>query len=378
MSVVWPKTENDGVSNLELERTFRVAVHAADEVIDADARERYLALLVADIQKVTPHTRVVSDGVECTLRMTESVSAKDIRPSSVYELENDFVRFAEKLDAELDWGRGGQRRDKARFPDSHYRWGGARRSTDHQRETVTQVIRLPLSPDGARAASDTDRLTRFLKYALHDDHRGQVAEVLHACEVSLEQSGRLCIAGPEVQSSRLARAVLETPRGRTTRHVDLWPRSWTSFAGWGGLGLVLLMVAVAPIPVTLFSGLIAGTAVIAFTSAAGLWCRWSGGNPSKAVLGMAPALIVWGFAFAHACGDWVAWSGEPLRWIDPLLLSLSIAATVGYLDYQVSDALQARMLTLAEMLLVVSILGGSAVAAVRSVVDGLRERARDQ
>jgi hypothetical protein len=73
-----------------------------------------------------------------------------------------------------------------------------------------------------------------------------------------------------------------------------------------------------------------------------------------------------------------AGDGQALqRWIDPTLFSLSVATTVGYLDYSVSDDIWVRLLTFVEMILVVSILGGTLVSAFRAVMETLRSRSQD-
>jgi hypothetical protein len=94
---------------------------------------------------------------------------------------------------------------------------------------------------------------------------------------------------------------------------------------------------------------------------------------------MTPVLIVWVFAMIYAQGGWVtAGDRQALqRWIDPTLFSLSVATTVGYLDYSVSDDIWVRLLTFVEMILVVSILGGTLVSAFRAVMETLRSRSQD-
>jgi hypothetical protein len=110
-----------------------------------------------------------------------------------------------------------------------------------------------------------------------------------------------------------------------------------------------------------------GTSTIAVTMLALLLGRRDG-LTGHTVIGMVPVLILVAFAIVYSIagltGATLELQGEPLHLRDTLLLSLSLASTVGLLDLSVSGWL--RSIAYLEMLLVASYLGTAALISVRS------------
>lgn len=240
-------------------------------------------------------------------------------------------------------------------------------------EPATTLTSIPISAQSARAAADAARRERLLRTALSSRFTGRTTEVISAL-TSTVAGRQLQLGSPGRVALDATLAVLDIPRGRRTRNVDSWPVHWAPYAGGGVLVMILLAMIMAWWPVGYISGVIAALCVLTVTTGATLAGRHKGASPMRVSLGMSPILIVWIFAIIYAVTGWIAWPTDPVAWVHPLLLSLSIATTVGYLDYEVGAVVTVRLVTMVEMLLVVSILGGSVVGAFRSIMEGLRDK----
>lgn len=241
-----------------------------------------------------------------------------------------------------------------------------------------QEVHLPLAADSARTARDPDRRRLLLRDLAVSRYPGRADTVVAALTTTVRNQHLVLSADHEL-ASEVALALLQPPPGRRTRVIDGWRTPWSPYSAAGSLLLIAAATAGSCLPITLCT--FGGAAVLlsGVVSAVTLLGFRRGANPTLVTLGMTPVLIVWVFAMIYAQGGWVtAGDGQALqRWIDPTLFSLSVATTVGYLDYSVSDDIWVRLLTFVEMILVVSILGGTLVSAFRAVMETLRSRSQD-
>jgi hypothetical protein len=140
---------------------------------------------------------------------------------------------------------------------------------------------------------------------------------------------------------------------------------------WALASLLILLAtfALSWLPLHYWSiGILAGT-----TAALLAWALWRGLGDGRGVstfFGLVPALLLVVFACVYGVGMLAGWGIEfshvggsgYLR--QPLLLSLSLAATVGFLDAHISGWM--RSIAYLEMLLAVGYVGTAALVTVRS------------
>jgi|GEM_PF-5800612 len=154
---------------------------------------------------------------------------------------------------------------------------------------------------------------------------------------------------------------------------------------YGTLAILAISFALSWFPLSAGSTIALGASALA-TTAIALFIGHRYGLARRTAAGLVPVLIVVAFALVYSVagltGEALGLQGEALYLRDALLLSLSLASTVGVLDLTVSGWL--RSIAYLEMLLVAGYLGAAALVIVRSLsvrldqtISGLRlERER--
>jgi hypothetical protein len=147
---------------------------------------------------------------------------------------------------------------------------------------------------------------------------------------------------------------------------------------YGTLAVLAISFALSWLPLSTGSIVALGAAAVATTTLALLLARRHG-LARRTALGLVPVLIVVAFALVYSVagltGKALELQGEALHLRDPLLLSLSLASTVGFLDLSLSGWL--RSIAYLEMLLVAGYLGAAALVTVRSLSVRLDQTIRE-
>jgi len=137
---------------------------------------------------------------------------------------------------------------------------------------------------------------------------------------------------------------------------------------YGTLTILAISFALSWLPLSTGS-IVALGASAAATTALALFLGHRYDLLRRTAIGLVPVLIVVAFALVYSVagltGEALALKGQTLHLRDALLLSLSLASTVGVLDLLVSGWL--RSIAYLEMLLVAGYLGAAAVVTVRSL-----------
>lgn len=290
----------------------------------------------------------------------------------------DALKLRDKLRSNDEWREYFDAAEEARnaippLPSVPPRWEAEGAGIDPESEPHREQVLIPLGTEAARAAKSAKRRGSFLSAAILQQLPGRLDDVDSRLVSNLEKQ-RLVLTSQGSFALDVARVLLDTPRSTRGRHIDTWSRSWLPSAAFGALGLAVLALVMAWFPVDLFTGSVAVVGVVAIAIAAILYGRGQGASPRKVALGLSPAVVVWVFAVFYAAGDAVGWSVSPLLWADPLLLSLSIATWSGYLDYDVAGSVSMRVLTLAEIIAILFLVGGGLASAFTSLLKNTRER----
>lgn len=147
---------------------------------------------------------------------------------------------------------------------------------------------------------------------------------------------------------------------------------------YGTLAILAISFALSWLPLSTGCIVALGSAAVATTALALFFSRRHG-LVRRTAIGLVPVLIVVAFAVVYSIagltGEALELHGEPLHLRDALLLSLSLASTVGVLDLSVSGWL--RSIAYLEMLLVAGYLGAAALVTVRSLSVRLDQTIRE-
>lgn len=183
----------------------------------------------------------------------------------------------------------------------------------------------------------------------------------------------LVISGPSPRAVGLAAATfVRAPRPvvQAKRARPIW--------AYGTLAILAISFALSWLPLSVGDTVALGAFSVTTTGFAMFFGRRQGVLRRTAV-GMVPVLIVVGFALIYSVagltGDSLVLGGEALHLVDPLLLSLSLASTVGFLDLSVSGWL--RSIAYLEMLLVVGYVSAATLVTLRSLSVRLDQSVRE-
>ena len=147
---------------------------------------------------------------------------------------------------------------------------------------------------------------------------------------------------------------------------------------YGTLAILAISFALSWLPLSTGSIVALGASAVA-TTALAVFLGHLYGLVRRAAIGLVPVLIVVAFALVYSVagltGEALGLQGEALYLRDALLLSLSLASTVGVLDLSVSGWL--RSIAYLEMLLVAGYLGTAALVTVRSLSVRLDQTIRE-
>jgi hypothetical protein len=279
-----------------------------------------------------------------------------------------------------------------RMADSIYANAGmvprvSRLSPSHVFQLATSTVTIEVNRAIAAAARSSSRLARYMHHAISDyySRRGQrVPEPMRfravAVTIARSRTG-VRIASSGTVAEDVARAVLSVPRIQASvRSIDTWPPASAPF--WSVGTLVLAALAVVEAPTRITNGILAMTVVLLLAvAAAAIALSWRGGAAIwKTALGLAPACILILFAVFfgyHMNGPRpdVVGVASPPRMIDAFLVSIGIASTGGFLDVKLSQ-LGVRVAALVEMLLMVTVAGGSLYTAGHEAWSKLTEALR--
>jgi hypothetical protein len=147
---------------------------------------------------------------------------------------------------------------------------------------------------------------------------------------------------------------------------------------YGTLTILAVSFALSWFPLSTDGVVALGASALA-TTALTLLLGHRRGLIRRTAIGLVPVLIVIAFALVYSVagltGETLELQGQALYLRDPLLLSLSLASTVGMLDLTVSGWL--RSVAYLEMLLVASYLGAAVMVTVRSLSVRLDQTIRE-
>jgi hypothetical protein len=187
------------------------------------------------------------------------------------------------------------------------------------------------------------------------------------------EGSNLVISGPSARAvGKAAAAFVRAPRP-TIQRISKRPL-WA----YGTIALLAVSFALSWFPLSPGS-IFALSAITVATTASALLLSRRHGLVRHTAVGLVPVLIVISFAVVYAIagqtGEVLRLQGEPLHLRDPLLLSLSLASTVGVLDLSVSGWL--RSIAYLEMLLVVGYLSAAVLVTVKSLSVRLDQTIRE-
>ena len=147
---------------------------------------------------------------------------------------------------------------------------------------------------------------------------------------------------------------------------------------YGTLAILAISLPMSWLPLNTGSIVTLGASAVT-TTALAIFLGHRYGLVRRTAIGLVPVLIVIAFALVYSVagltGETLELQGEALHLRDPLLLSLSLASTVGFLDLSLSGWL--RSIAYLEMLLVASYLGAAALVTVRSLSVRLDQTIRE-
>jgi len=164
----------------------------------------------------------------------------------------------------------------------------------------------------------------------------------------------------------------------TRRSIDRWPPSTAPYWGGGNLILAVYVIAVAWLRVTPIS-LLVTVAVSALAIFLVLVAARKGGAVlANVALGMAPSAVIMGCAVYYGASMIGTNPSIILTWttsrhlVDAFLLSFGLASTGGIFDLGLRST-TSRVVALAEMLLMLSVIGTSIYRGARATWDRLAE-----
>jgi hypothetical protein len=238
------------------------------------------------------------------------------------------------------------------------------------RVTPQVEVHVPLLAVDDLAVQNDIAASRVLAASIREFHdfSSDQRERIAASQVHLE-AGSLVITTPGVSAALdCAEAYLTAERRKARPWESLPP---TPLWAWASAAVALLSFGLSWAPLTwaTLAALATVSAVVAVLAAA--LARRMLARRSVTAWGMAPILVLIGFACVYGGislldGDAITLNGSELHHLrEPLLLSLSLLTTGGFLDVQVHQWV--RSLAYLEMLLVAAMAGGAAVVAARRI-----------
>lgn len=246
-----------------------------------------------------------------------------------------------------------------------------------------ETIAFPVPADIERAASARPRWLedRVLDQLLSEPAwpHDAVSDEEFAVRPTIDAAGRLMLSGPGAAgvAARLLRA--DRRRIRLVRPVDQWTRPVRPIASLGVLVMLAITVAFAAVRLTWVGLVIYAVAMAAVEGTTLVIASRSGRSLVRCLLLFAAPTIV--IVYGIAYGFMMLGPGATVHVAnvnrahvsDPLMLSFGIATTGGFLDYSLTGAWP-RGVALAEMLLLVSLAGGTAAALATTALRLLRAR----
>ena len=240
----------------------------------------------------------------------------------------------------------------------------------------TSTVVFDVSPQLAAVTRNVKRLKLLTEGAVIDYYERSYKEHPQRDQYAITKIGRSSLqiaAREENTAEQVSRALLGESIGLrpSRRSIDRWPPATTAYWGFSTVALAIFTVAIAAVRVTpLWLGAVALSLALTVTIAL-LLARLGGASVPKTALGMSPSVIVIGFAVyygslmigTHPSVDVVA-TAEP-HLVDAFLLSLGMASTGGFFDFALKSV-EVRVAALIEMLLMVTVAGGSLYAGARA------------
>jgi hypothetical protein len=281
--------------------------------------------------------------------------------------------------------------EKAHDETTEYlRYGGARGVSEVVGRALAASrpearIQVPLTEeDAAVLATDADA-QRTVERAIYARTAfvADQAEQLTGLE-GVRHPRHLTIVSPRSTATAvaIARAYLTAPR--TPPSASVLPAPVPVWA-WASAAIASLTFGLSWAPLTTATLCTLAAAVIAVAALAVWFAPRFRAKRSTTVWGVAPALLLVGFACVYAAlivagSDRIAFEGDaPEHVRDPLLLSLSLLSTDGLLDSRVVGWV--RSIAYLEMLLLAALAGGAGTVAVRNAsrrLDQIVTEVRDQ
>jgi hypothetical protein len=250
-------------------------------------------------------------------------------------------------------------------------------------QIATSTIDFSVGSQVAAASRNQRQLKSHAERSVQTYYQSESGERPKPEQYTIEQnrgSSLQISADIEGIAEGVSGALLGEPRipRLTRRSIDRWPPYSTPYWGVGTLALAIFAVAIAAFPVTPIWLAVTALGVALAVGSALIMARLAGASVPKTALGMTPSIVVMGFAVYY---------GSLMRGIDPsltipttkaphlvdaFLLSIGMASTGGFFDLNLR-ATAVRVVAFAEMLLIVSIAGGSLYVAAGAIWDRLRD-----
>lgn len=253
-------------------------------------------------------------------------------------------------------------------------------------ESVTPEVevRVPVRTDDAEAIKNSADADFVVRQATAEQFRHwvDVTERLASLQTQLVGDYLVLNLRSGTLGVDIAEAYLTSQPRRPARPSPSVKPVWA----WASAAIALLSVGLSFVELkAIFVGILAALAISVAIAAVVVSPQW-GARRRVTFLGLVPALTLCAFGCAYGgiallSPGLIEVSGAPLRHLrEPLLLSLGLLTTSGFLDLEVHGWV--RSLAYVEMLLVASLAGGAVVVVARRaserVGEAITELRRDQ
>ena len=391
-----------GRAHLRLTRTYS-AQFSTEGLLDlGESQIRDLRLNVVEHAVAQLRTAHVTTSCDITLGgdLTIEISAADHVPAPDYvtaTILREIVRYSdracqslpEKIRECTDRFRKADRAGRANRPwldQSYERFGREALFKMTSFRTVLSTVDFSVDSRVAAAVRNRRRLESYAERSVLGYYEGLSRSRPEPDKYAISRGGRsaLRITSAEAGTAEeVAAALLGESRGSrpARRSIDGWPPASTPYWGLSTLASAVFAVVIAAFAVTPAWLAITALGTAAAVGSALVLARRAGASVLKTLLGMSPSAIVLGFAVYYGSlmlgrhpQVVVAATAVP-HLVDAFLLSLGMATTGGFFDLALR-ATAVRVAAFAEMLLMVSVVGGSLYAGARAAWDRLSEALR--
>lgn len=248
---------------------------------------------------------------------------------------------------------------------------------------VTSAVDFSVESRVAAAARDRRRLNLLAEGSVLDYFERNYRARPRPNQYTITQNKRSSLqvaSDEEGVAEDVSAALLGESRGSRAarRSLDRWPPATTPYWGVGTLASAIFALAISAFGITPIWLAVTALGAAVTVGSALMMARRAGASMPKTALGMSPSVIVLAFAVYYGSlmlgshpSVIVAATTAP-HLVDAFLLSLGMASTGGFFDLALR-ATAVRVAAFAEMLLMVSVAGGSLYAGARAAWDRLSD-----